>query len=158
MSSVVAAFSLLILSVLVGISISSKITNKKNFYKALLDFNNDLLTEIKFQRNDVNFLLLKSYMCDDFNELLKQKLHIINGLYSEIYFPKYVDKNEEYELKEYFSKMGMQDADTSIELLTRYGEVFFKKYTDLMQEDKIKGTLYRKMGVMVGIIAFIIVI
>ena len=158
MSSIIAGFALLLLSALLGASFAKKITDKKNFYKALLSFNHDLLIEVEFQKNDLISLLSRSYSSDDFNELLTQKSNLIKGDCFELIFPKYLKNSEHAELKDYFSKIGMQDSITASSFLKRYGQIFSGIYSEILQEEKVKGALYKRMGVIIGIIACIIVI
>ena len=158
MTSLISAVAFLTLSGLFGFALSKKIKDKRDFYKSLLSFNHDLIMEIDFQRRDILSLLSKRYISDDFNDILNQKKAVIKGYYSDMFFPNYLSDSERLDLKEYFSKMGMQDPQTSIEFLKRFGEIFSRLYNDFLQEEKVKGALYRKMGVIIGIIAFIIVV
>ena len=132
MTSLTAGVALLLLGLLLGISLSKKISDKKQFYKALISFNQDLLIEVEFQRNDLSCLLNRKYSSEDFNRILTQKNEVVKGDCREIVFPKYLNEGEQFELKEYFNKIGMQDSYTASIFLKRYGEIFSCLHADVI--------------------------
>ena len=158
MSSLVSGLAFLFLATFICFKISKNLSERKKFFKSLIDFNSDLIMEIEFQRAELSNILLRPYQSEDFNRVLKQKLNLNKGITNEMIFPTYIKQTECFELKEYFYKMGMQDPYTSIELLKRYDDIFKKLYNEVLEEDRVKGSLYKKMGLIIGIIAFIIVI
>ena len=158
MTSLVGGIALLGLGALIGVSFSKKISNKKEFYKSLVSFNHDLLIEVEFPKKDLIYLLNKSYNSEDFNNVLAQKKEVIKGSYCDIIFPNYLNAIEQADLKDYFNKIGMQDSHTASMVLKRYGEIFSRLYSELLEQEKVKGALYKKMGVILGLIACIIAV
>jgi hypothetical protein len=157
MTSLTAGIALLILGSLLGLSLSQKITDKKKLYKALLTFNHDFLMEVEFQRNDLLTMLKRKYPSEDFNNILMQKISIINGVKNDLIFPNYLTDSEKAELQDYFNKLGLHDCNTASIFFERYAKIYSNIYSEIVQEERVKGALYKKMGVILGIIACVIV-
>ena len=130
---------------------------RTNFYKALSEFNSDFFSSVNFNQEDLTTLLKQDYNQEDFQKTLNSIIERFNSNQS-IYLPNYLATREKNELLHYFLQIGSVDARTQIELLKRYERIFEKKNNECLTLEKQEGALCKKMGVIIGIIIFIIVV
>lgn len=153
----ILAFSLLVICSLSGIKLSSKYKIRREFFSSLVNFNRDFYSAVNFRRDDMNDILSKSYESEIFNKLTSDKKSGLKN-HSAINFPDFLSENEKVQLKSYFSKLGVSDAADQLKMSDDYQKIFEEMLKKSEDDDKKQGLLYKKMGVIVGLIAFIIAI
>ena len=153
----VAGLCFFCICTLIGIINSKKYSNRYKFYTALLNFNQDFKSVLSFRRDYVEKLLNKDYKFQPFNEILEQKLsNSFNK--NTLNLPDFLNDEEKYEIVEFFNQMGKFDAITQSEIAIRYEELFKRKIESCDIDNKKYGLLYKKLGIIVGLIVFIIVV
>ena len=143
--------------VLIGIINSKKYSNRYKFYNSIQNFNSDFKCVLSFQRDYVEKLLIKDYKFQPFNEIIKQKL--VNTFNEkQLILPNFLSEEEKDEIIDYFNQIGKFDAITQSEIAIRYEELFKKRIENCDNDNKKYGILSKKLGIIVGLIAFIIVV
>ena len=142
-------------SVIVGISSSKKYLNRYKFYNSIKNFNQDFKSILSFKRDYIEKLYKKEYKFEYFNDILKQKLSETN---KNLILPNFLTDDEKNEINNYFYAVGRFDAITQNEILIQYEQLFNERIKHCYEENKKYGALYQKIGVIVGLIGFIIVV
>lgn len=142
-----------------GILFSKKYSNRLAFYKSLRQFNCDFLNELSYTKKTIGNVLSKKYVSQAFNELLVSfKLKIGNQNASELKLPKFCNETEIIEINSYFENLGGTDYQTQRNILLSYETNFLKKVQDAIDENAKYGSLLKKTGVVIGLIAFVIAV
>ena len=156
--SLIVAASLMLVSVLIGKTLSQKFKDKAIFYKALLKFNSNIINSINFRRDDLTVLLSLRTESEFLNKLLNQKFESIKGNKIELNTPSFLIECEKKELLDYFNGIGKRDYESEIKVLYSYNDYFLNKVKTCDTEVQNQGVLYKKISIAVGLIIFIIVI
>ena len=151
-----AAFCLFICSSIIGVACSKKFLNRYKFYLSILNFNQDFKNSLSFKREHISNLLKKDYKFEHFNNVLEQKLKNINC--KALSLPNFLNENDKNQINEYFSQIGKYDPITQAKILEGYDEVFKQNLTLAFDDNKKYGILFQKIGIIVGLVAFIIVV
>ena len=167
MYKLIAAVSAFVFCVFAGRYFSGKKGKKVAFYLSLCNFNGNYIKEMNFSRRPLKELLSKSYVSQNFNELLsfvKQKIFNENlsdlsgALAGRWQNGLNLSEGDITEIEEYFSMLGKSDASSQIDECGRYKNYFEQNLAESEKGDKTLGTLYNKLGIIAGLIAFVIVI
>ena len=143
----------IIVSTFIGYRISYKYTEKKEFYKYYRVFNDTLFNEVSFSNNTVVSIIEKSDKTVYFYRVLKEK--IIDEKEEKIAF---LSKDESDYFYNYSEKAGKTDKTGQIELVSSVKKYLSDKYETALNEEKKYKKLCLKLGFMIGLLLFIIVI
>ncbi len=158
-ASFVIGTSLFLICVFGGILYSKNIDDKLAFFKAMRELNMEFVSSIKFRRDDLLVILCKDYGNENLSSILREKTaNVRSGKEVTLRFPPYINEKEKYQISNYFIKIGKYDCETSLTVLQNYDEYFNSTIKKLTEEKSQKGVLYKKLGIIIGLIAFIIVI
>ena len=142
------------LSIIIFLLLSNIFAEKYSIKKRILldfnDFNTRLKNEVLFSHETL--WSIASYLNNgEFKFCLENYLQ--NGQVEKI---KYLDKNEQEFLENYLLNVGNKDAKTQINFINSV-ELTLKEFVEngINNERKYK-TLYLKLGLLVGLIAFIL--
>lgn len=153
--NLIIAICLFILGVLIGYLFSLRYSKRTGFYKALSEFNSDFISSLTFNFEELPTLLNRNYNNEDF----ERTLNSFNYQNDQVLFlPNYLNKREKNEIMLYFSKLGCVDAITQLQMLKRYECIFDKTINECRALEQKEGVLCKKMGVIVGIIIFVLVV
>ena len=136
-----------ILCTFIGYSYSLRFTKRCKFYDDLLNFINLLKTEVSFSKNTINEIYKNlDNMSDLYAFLIKgEKV-------------RYLTIDEENMLHEFQSLVGSSDSSSQLKMLDYYEEKIRKKLK-LEENNKIKfSSSGIKIGFMVGLIVFVMVL
>lgn len=158
MANVIAAAAAFTACVAGGAVLAGRREEKTAFLSSLCDFNSDYIKEIGFARGEISNLVTKKYRSEKFNHMLEfygksdfcieSEKVVLSVKACEIY----------PDIKEYFKRIGKTDALTSAKEAERYAAIFgaaLKKSEECDGKYKI---IYKKLGVIAGLAAFVIVV
>lgn len=145
-----------VLCTIIGFFLSTKYSNKKKFYLDFYEFNNIIKREIKFTQKTI-ISLIENYKYD--NSLFYSYMYKFfiekNGQEIEC---DYIDENEKNFFLEYVKTIGTSDVYTQEKYLENIND-YLKEKKQKSIDDEIKyKKLYIKLGFLIGLILFIIVI
>lgn len=167
MYRLIAAVSILIFCVFAGKYFSNKKSKKAAFYLSLCDFSGDYIKEMNFSRRPIKELLSKTYASQNFNELLKvlnekafneNFIDLKGALCGDWQNGLNLSSGELSEIETFFSLLGTSDASSQAIECSRYLKHFETTFLESEKSDKTLGALYGKLGIIIGLIAFVIVI
>jgi hypothetical protein len=151
---IVLGLILLFVSMLIGFAISYRYTFRKNYYKSFFSFNSVVLSEVSFGKKTIKSLIEENNNGNTFYrafDLLMQKKNI--ELSKRVY-----TNDDLILLKEYSLMVGKSDSKTQEAYLTKMSEILSEIYNKCVDEEKKYKELYFKLGLLVGLIFFIIII
>lgn len=153
------AFCFLIIGSLGGIVISKKYDQRVIFYSCLKQFNIDFLNELTFSKKNIEQILSNNYGFSPFSELLNAKKNQLHFQKKYSYnIPNWINDSESKEIIYYFNSLGKCDCETQKNSLMRYEKIFDEKLCAVKEEKTKYGMLIKKTGVIVGLIAFILMV
>ena len=145
---------LFILSILVSILISNKLTIKTKFYQQICDFNKKLEIEINYTKRSI-LEIIKSQ-----DELIFKLLddYFVKKIGLDDKYYTFLSQDEKKEIKNYLSVIGKYDDETQLNVLSAKMEYFRETLTEhKLKEEKYK-PLYIKLGIFIGLILFILLL
>lgn len=136
-----------------GYCFSVKYRDKRIFFQDLYNFNNNLLSEVSFGRNSLK-------------KILKDKdKSLFYGLVNDITINnKKVEKNKNFNdaewgfLLNYLEKIGQNDSETEKNFLTSVKEKIYSELQNSILNEKKYKSLFIKLGFLIGLIIFIILL
>ena len=123
------------------------------YYESLLECCNLLLKEFSYKKRPLKALLDSDYISADFNNSIHS--YVKNQNYE---FPKWLDEKESSRLKNFFEELGKSDVETQKLAINSFKTEFESVLYDKKSEYKKQYTLTLKVGFMVGVMLFIMVI
>lgn len=147
------AILMLFLSVVFSQYLLKKYSDRTKFFSDFNSFNNKMLNQINFEKRTL-ISMLNDLEENDFNK----KLKIYCNNLKEDFNLQYLTEDDNLTLNEYFELLGRSDQSTQNKHLLMYEKIINEKLTNAKIEEKEKKTLYLKMGLMIGLILFIIII
>ena len=145
---------LLILSGLIGCYYSNKLVKRRIFYESMREFNKYFKSEVSFSKNSILTIINDRNINDDFYKLLKNNLKIAE---SDIVI-RYLTKDEFNFLTNYAENLSNRDAETLIKFLEQ-NDGIIDTYLVEAKENEIKyKSLYVKLGILFGLIIFILLL
>ena len=151
---IVLGLVIVVLSTIIGDKFSAKHVVRDKFFKDFLFFCEKMKVEISFHNNSLLSIVNELNEDSDFNKLLKSKIKDSETTLKLNYLT-----NEESEFFNSFAnKIGRSDKENQIKFLD--GIIYqVSKWSGEAQELKEKyKPLYLKLGLLFGIIAFVIII
>ena len=145
---------LLVLCTFIGYVCSGKYSLKKEFYGHFVEFNTKLKDEVSFYQTSIVKLVKSILIESDFYNCIKT--YILN---KEFIFEKdYLSSDEKEFLFQYLNKIGKSDKKSQIEYLQATNKIITEKYEKYSLDEKKYKHLCIKLGFLIGLIAFIIVL
>lgn len=164
MLKIIAGAAMLVCFCAAGKFFADKKTKKSLFFSSLCAFNGDCIKEMRFSRRPMIELLSEKYSSPIFNDLLSEvKNNLADGKKvakpcSNVFYGVEFSIKELGDINSYFSKLGKSDAFTQTEECLRYADIFNKYLYDCEAQEKKLCTLYKKLGVIFGLIAFVVIV
>lgn len=164
MLKIISGVALFVCFCAAGKYFSDKKSKKALFFSSLCDFNGDCIKEMRFSRRPILELLSEKYSSPIFNELLCEVKNDLsagravtkpcnNGFFGVEFSIK-----ELGDINSYFSKLGKSDAFSQTEECLRYADIFNKYLCNSEAQEKRLCSLYKRLGVIFGLIAFVVVL
>lgn len=150
----VFCLALLVVSIIAGHKFADKYTLRRKFYSDFSFFNKHLKSEISFSQTT----LLK--MTDLFDKktdfYISLKKYIENKEFN--FEKKYLSLEEKGFFKGYIENVGAHDKITQLNYLESVEQKIDEYYSSAEKEEKKYKTLYIKLGLLFGLMLFIIFI
>ena len=144
---------LVCLSTLISYVLTNKFSLKRQFYDDFYNFNTTLKQEISFRQTTL-ISLLKNGGTTDFYLLLTEFIEN-NKANQNI---KYLSNDEIESFYNYAKTLGAGDKDSQIEFLNEIGKSLLDKQKKCTQDEKNYKVLYIKLGFLLGLILFVLVL
>ena len=151
---IIVAFLALFFSVVISKLLLKKYILKTKYYVDFNNFNNKMINEINFEKRTLLNIVNKFDNSNDFSNRISE-YYKTNGNYSNL---EYLTEEDNLIFSEYVEFLGKTDTNTQIKQLKIYQNILDEKVKVLKVEEKEKNELYLKMGVMIGLTLFIIII
>ena len=146
----------IIFSTFIGYILSKKYTKLKSFYCNFDNFNKMLKTEIAFSQKTLKEIIDEKYSINnDFLNNFKLYLENKENFCLNI---NYLSSDEKAFLLEYFENIGKTEKGSQLEFLKKAEERLSTFYKNAIELDKKYKTLYIKLGFLIGLIIFILII
>ncbi|MBQ8197617.1 MAG: stage III sporulation protein AB [Clostridia bacterium] len=159
---IIFGFISIIICTFLGYKFSLKYSGKKKYYESFYNFNKLMQTEVRFKQatlketlknineNDDFYVILKDCFVSNikFDELLKEKNKKI----------KYLTKDDVDYLQTYVNNLGTTDLDTQSRFLDVADKVLIEKNTKANKDENKYKTLCLKIGFLIGLMIFIIIL
>ena len=143
---------ILALSTFVGYLFSDKYAKRKIFYNSFFDFNNKLKTEITFGQSSVLDIISKSKNDDVFYGYIKNYYNNSNVE------NKFLSEEENSFVTNYLSGIGNSDKNTQLDFINKNEGYLTEKKDKSDTENKKYKSLFIKLGLLIGLIMFVIII
>jgi len=141
-----------------GFQIGGLYLAKEKFYSELIGFITHLISEISFLKTDLMGI------STNFKSTNKHFNLFLNNLKNKILFEKdyenitILNEQENLEIKNFINSLGKNDALNECEIIKSFLENFKLKLNDSREGNKKYGIMYKKLGVLVGILVCIVLI
>ena len=146
----------IIFSTFIGYFLSKKYTKLKSFYCNFDNFNKMLKTEIAFSQKTLKEIIAEKYSINN-DFLYSFKLYLENKENFCLNI-NYLSSDEKAFLLEYFENIGKTEKGSQLEFLKKAEERLSTFYKNAIELDKKYKTLYIKLGFLIGLIIFILII
>ena len=123
------------------------------YYQSCVECCNLLLIEFSYKKRPLKALLEYEFISSDFSDSIKNYIN-----YQNYEFPKWLDEKETLRIKTFFEELGKSDIQTQKLAITSYKSEFESILIDKKNEYKKQYSLTLKVGFMVGVMLFIMVI
>ena len=147
-------FLLLVLCLFIGYICSGKYSLRKEFYYQFNEFNLKLKDEVSFYQRSIVKIVNEISVESDFYDCVK--MFVLNKKF--VFEREYLSAEEKEFLFKYLKKIGKSDKKTQIEYLQATGKIITEKYDKYSLEEKRYKQLCIKLGFLIGLIAFIVVL
>lgn len=148
--------AIVILSTFLGYCFSVKYKERKDFYSGFSSFNKMFLSEVQFGKKTLPQIVADSENdTGTFNIILRG---VLSDEKPERKSLKYLDEDEYSFLISYVGNMGRTDVVSQTELLKRAEVYLSDKKVKCEAEEKKYKTLYIKIGFLLGLTGFVLII
>ncbi len=140
--------------VLLGVKFSEKYTKSKRFYSDLHDFNRVLINKISYSNESVIKILNQ---LDDNGECIEYIKERFKGEKNTIAL-YYLSENEKTFFNGYIDEIGKSERDKQVNYLNKMDIEFELKLKKAIENEKKYKPLYVKLGILLGLVMFIIIL
>ena len=152
--NVVVGICCLLLCVIGCNLLTEKYDKRQKFFNSFLAFHNKIVNEISFTQATLKAMLSKLSNENDFEKVAKD--YLTSKIFKVDY--KYLDNNEKDLVLNYLSVLGVGDIQTQLNAVCAFQERIKEKQVASIEDAKKFRAMHSKLGVLLGIIAFIIVL
>ena len=131
---------------------TKKYVQRSRFYSEFNNFNSVMINQVNFQKKTL-INVLNEYEKNDFIKYICE--YCINN--SKVTLA-YLNSEDIKSVDEYCDLLGRSDQQTQNKHLIVYEKIIQDKLKYAKEEEREKKNLYLKMGLMIGLILFIIII
>lgn len=146
----------IVISTLLGYLFSRKYTKKKLFYCNFDNFNKILKSEIAFSQKTLKEIIKTQNLTN--NDFLINFLSFLKDKDKFNLKIDYISNDEKNFLLEYYENIGKTEKGCQLEFLRQSEENLYFYYKNAMDSEKKYKLLCIKLGFLVGLIIFILVI
>lgn len=146
----------IIFSTFIGYLLSRKYSKVKNFYCQFDGFNKTLKTEIAFSQKTLKEII--DYKCSENNDFVNNFISFLNDRENFVLTINYLSLDEKNFLLEYYESVGKTEKNSQLEFLKKADEVITSYQKSAIELEKKYKNLYIKLGFLIGLIIFILII
>jgi len=165
-ANMIVGIGLLLASIYIGRELGNAYRRRERFYLDIVNFCALLESEIGLFQNKLLDILERSIAHKDFNVvLLEVKLGLSERnqidnveLVCRLESLKFLNSSEQEHLIEFLCGLGRLDVAEQIIWIRRHRQAYEQKLNECRSENKAKGGMCLKMGVIAGCLGFILVI
>lgn len=139
----------------ISFRLSDKYTIRKNFFNTFLQFTKILKNEVSFSKRTI-LSLLKDKQCD--KDLFYS---VVTNYFNNKDFTfdnKHFSNDEKEHLKSFLEEIGKTNSGLQYEFLSTTEKTIGEKLAVLQEEEKKYKNLYLKLGFLLGILLFVLII
>lgn len=145
----------LFVSILISNFFAIKFTLKRKFYNDFYEFNKRYKSELTFKRTTLIKLINDNNGDSDFYSLLN---NYFNNDNKNIELIKQLSDSEIQFLNSYLNNVGNGDTASQIEFINQSNEMLYELLNNSREEENKYRGLYVKLGFLVGLIIFVLII
>ncbi len=146
----------LVVSIVLSVFLSRKYVDRSNYYNSFYNFNKSLKNEVAFTHKTIlGIVNLNIKSTDYFNKRLKAKF-IDKEILKEK--PSFITKDEIEYLDSYLEVIGGSDVKTQLDILDKTEKNLSDNLNKCKIDEKRYKKLYVKLGVLVGLLLFVLII
>ncbi len=149
-----SAICALILCTLIGYILAQKFDKRYKFYSNFESFNKQVKNEVYFSQKTLIGILGCLDLEEDFNKIAFEHFNSKKIAFNY----RYLTKEDEKFLLSYFNALGDSDRETQINFINLNQNEISDRVKNCLEERKKYYQLYIKLGFLIGLIAFIVLI
>ncbi len=150
--NIILGFLLFLASLIVGVILSRKYSKRTTLFSEFCAFNQVLISEVEFSQNTLKSIVEK---VPDGNFIVLIREYFYNKKLSKI---EYLNDEEIDLVLTYFNNIGGQDKHSQLQYLKKIDIDINKRLVCCKNEMKKYKTLYIKIGFLIGIVLFVLVL
>ena len=147
---------LIVLSIFISYLLSEKYSIRKKFYSSFLLFCKKLKNEVTFSKETIVSILKKDLQSNDlFYKALRKRFLGEDDI--KLNFNYLLEDEIDY-LKVFFDNIGTTNSGLQYEFLSETEKIVSEKYITVKEEEKKYRSLYLKLGFLLGLLIFVLII
>ncbi|MBQ7340146.1 MAG: hypothetical protein IJW43_04775 [Clostridia bacterium] len=146
---------LIVSSIMISKELSKKYCNKRIFFNDFYSFNQLLINEVSFSNNTLPSIIEKIELKTDFYKIINE-MFVIGS--SNIFLPLYLSEKEKEFSIFYLKNVGKGDSISQKNYFLESRNQILEYLEESKLNEKKYTPLYLKIGVLLGILIFIIII
>ena len=156
MLKIIVGITITAITTFIGKKLSDKFVYRDKFFAALISFNNRLISNLSYKKEELPVFIKNDFGFDDFNSTVSSLNFGLSDL--GLSFPDYLKKDDVKISRDYFIAIGKQSNFAETKYLRSMDRVFSEiKEKTAIQAEKSK-SLGIKLGFSLGVIVFIIIL
>lgn len=152
--NVIVGIIFLLVCVFISYVLSCKYSDKTKFYQDFVAFNNKVISEISFSLNSIPKIIKNSSNDSPFYLVVADFVN--NNSFNCNY--KFLKESDKEYVKSYLDNIGKSDRETQLQYFKNINEELSNRVIDAKEDEKKYKSLFIKVGFLIGLIAFIIVL
>ena len=136
----------------IGVEISNSYSKKEKFFREIIMFCDMLINNIGFNKNKIGVVIENNL--DNYSGDLKDCLS--SYIAEKSIDVEFLNKYQNQKINDFFNGLGGFDVGSEINYINSYKLIFEDFYEKGKDENKRYGTLYSKIGIIVGLILVIL--
>lgn len=152
--NVVRGLLVFAISAFAGWVFSQKYKKKTVFYNSFKDFNLRVKNEVSYSRNTILHVVNKVNVENDFNVCVKKFFNEKKFEFGK----SYLSEDEKNFFNDYLNTIGLGDPKSQTEYLEKIHAIIDEKRKLAYEEEKKFKPLYLKLGILIGLMLFIVLL
>lgn len=154
---IIVGICAIVLSTLIGSNFSKRGRKRLSFFSALSDLNSDLLINLLYRRESAAKIICEGKYSDEIKRAYESASRSNEAKFSEN-FLDYLDDDSKIYVYEYFRNVGKRDLKGEEEFLSYNAKKIQARLNEVENENKKYKNLGEKLGFMLGLTVFILII
>ena len=151
---ILLCIAIIAFSTAVGYLLAGKYRARKKFYEQFCLFNKQYLNELSYTRKPLPDFLKEHTYTGDFAKAVKESVNLRDSAVTL----SYLTNDEKSACSNYLSMLGKGDAASQKSYFGAQTQALEAKFAEGEQQAKARGSLYLKLGVLLGLAIVILII